>query len=188
MHESRRPARRVTAEPLRRPRRGGLPGPLSDAFRAALAPVVACGLALGGLTTWVALGRAGSPPRIEVTAGRVFLPFGENRETAAFFRIANPGGAQDLLVDITSSAVEGGIALSRHRTTDDGAAYREETDSVAVPAFEGLTMSPHGVDVTVRADAAWRSGSLVPFTLHFRHSGPKKVLAVVVRPGEGGAL
>jgi hypothetical protein len=53
---------------LRRPTRRRL----TDTLPAAIAPVVAFGLALGGLTTWVTAGRAGSPPRIAVSKGRVF--------------------------------------------------------------------------------------------------------------------
>ncbi|NGO12664.1 copper chaperone PCu(A)C [Streptomyces sp. HC44] len=158
---------------------------LTDSLLAALAPVAACSVALGGLTTWVGSGSAGIPARIEVTAGRVFLPYGDSRDTAAFFRISNSGDAEDRLVEVTSSALGGDIALSRHRTTGGGAAYGERVDSAAVPAHDVLTMTPHGLDVTVRAGAGWRAGDLVPFTLHFERSGRIKILAVVVRPGEG---
>ncbi|MGW0333682.1 copper chaperone PCu(A)C [Streptomyces sp. NPDC003011] len=168
-------------EPLWRPTRRRL----TDSLLAALAPVAVCGVALGGLTTWVGFGNAGSPARIEVTSGRVFLPYGNVRETAAFFRISNSGGAEDRLVDVTSSALDGAIALSRHRSSGGGAAYREPVDSAAVPARVGLTMSPHSLDVTVPARPGWHAGDLVPFTLHFQRGGPIKVVAVVVRPGEG---
>ena len=62
---------------------GARPPPATDTLLAALAPVAACGLALGGLSTWAAYGNAGSPARIAVTDGRVFLPSGDTRETAA---------------------------------------------------------------------------------------------------------
>ncbi|MGQ4428402.1 copper chaperone PCu(A)C, partial [Streptomyces violaceoruber] len=42
---------------------------------------------------------------------------------------------------------------------------------------------PLSSDVTVPAAARWQAGDLVPFTLHFEHSGRMEVLAVVVRPG-----
>jgi copper(I)-binding protein len=156
---------------------------LTDTLLAALAPVAACSVALGGLTTWVGSGGAGRPARIEVTSGRVFLPYGDSRDTAAFFRISNSGGAEDRLVAVTSSAVDG-MALSRHRTTAGGVAYRQPVGSAAVPAREGLVMSPHGVDVTVRARAGWHAGDLVPFTLRFQRSGRIKVVAVVVHPDD----
>ncbi|MFE0420488.1 copper chaperone PCu(A)C [Streptomyces tendae] len=156
---------------------------LTDTLLAALAPVAACSVALGGLTTWTASGNAGSPARIEATAGRVFLPFGDVRDTAAFFRIANSGDGDDRLLKVTSSAAGGAATLSRHRMTGSGAAYAQTVDSVAVPAGDSLAMSPHSVDVTVRAGAGWREGDLVPFTLHFERSGPVRTLAVVVRPG-----
>jgi copper(I)-binding protein len=158
---------------------------LTDTLLAALAPVAACSVALGGLTTWVGSGKAGSPARIEVTPGRVFLPYGDTRETAAFFEISNSGSADDRLVKVTSSAGSA-IALSRHRATTGGAAYRADVGSASVPAGGGLTMSPHGLDVTLRAEAGWQAGDIVPFTLHFERSGRIETIAVVVRPSTNG--
>ncbi|MFF3705140.1 copper chaperone PCu(A)C [Streptomyces phaeochromogenes] len=157
---------------------------LTDTLLTALAPVAACSVALGALTTWVAAGRAGDPARIEVTAGRVFLPYGDTRDTAAFFRITNSGDADDRLVRVSSPGVGGEVTLGRHRTTGGGAAYRDEVDSAAVPAHGSLTMSPHGLDVILHAGARWELGDPVPFTLHFRRSGPVTVEAVVVSPGD----
>lgn len=122
---------------------------LVDALLAALAPATACSLALGGLATWAAVGKAGSPARIAVSSGRVLLPYADGTETAAFFDIANIGGADDRLVKVTSSGTEGEIGLSRHRTTKSGAAYRSAVVSATVAAGSELAMSPHGLDVTV---------------------------------------
>jgi copper(I)-binding protein len=160
---------------------------LTDALLAALAPVVACGVVLGGLAVWVGSGNAGRPARVEVVgAGRVLLPYGDTRDTAAFFRISNPGDVDDRLVGVTSASGAGGdVELSRHRSAGGGAAYRETVVSAVVPARETLTMSPHGLAVTLRAGEGWRAGDRVPFTLDFRRSGRIEVVAVVVRPGEG---
>ncbi|WP_326758726.1 copper chaperone PCu(A)C [Streptomyces phaeochromogenes] len=157
---------------------------LTDTLLTALAPVAACSIALGALSTWVAAGRAGDPARIEVIAGRVFLPYGDTRDTAAFFRITNSGDADDRLVRVSSPGVGGEVTLGRHRTTGGGAAYRDEVDSAAVPAHGSLTMSPHGLDVILHAGERWELGDPVPFTLHFRRSGPVTVEAVVVSPGD----
>ncbi|MFD3926013.1 copper chaperone PCu(A)C [Streptomyces sp. NPDC058614] len=157
---------------------------LTDTLLAALAPVAVCSLALGGLTTWVGAGKAGSPARIVVSSGRVFLPYGDSTETAAFFDVSNPGGADDRLVEVTSSATGGEIGLSRHRTAGSGAASKEAMSSVLIPAGGELAMSPHGVDVILRPRAGWRAGDLVPFTLHFEHSGAIETIAVVVRPSD----
>ena len=157
---------------------------LTETLLTALAPVAACSVALGALTTWVVSGRAGEPARIEVTAGRVFLPYGDTRDTAAFFRITNSGDADDRLVRVESSGVGGEVTLGRHRTTGGGAAYRDPVDSVAVPAHGSLTMSPHGLDVILRAGPRWELGDPVRFTLHFRRGGPVAVEAVVVSPGD----
>lgn len=161
---------------------------LTDTLLVALAPVTVCGLALGGLTTWVGAGKAGGPARIAVTNGRVLLPYGETTETAAFFDIANTGDVDDRLVEVTSSGAGGDIALSRHRMIGSGAASREEVASAAVRAGGELSMSPKDLDVTLRAGADWQEGDLVPFTLRFEDSEPVKVLAVVVRPGDLGDL
>lgn len=158
---------------------------ITDGLLAALAPIAACGVALGGLTTWVGSGSAGSPARTAVTDGRVFLPYGDVRDTAAFFRITNAGGADDRLLKVTSSAVGGDMSLSRHRMTGGNAASARTVDSARVPAGGSLAMSPYGLDVTLRAEPGWRAGTYVPFTLHFEHAGRIEVRARVVRPGGG---
>ncbi|MEV7977595.1 copper chaperone PCu(A)C [Streptomyces sp. NPDC086519] len=157
---------------------------LRDGVLAALVPVAACTVALAGLTVWTGTGRAGSPPRMSVTEGRVLLPSAGGGETAAFFRIENTGGSADRLTRVTSRDVTGAVTLGRHRMNDGNAAYRATVDSVGIPAGGSVTMSPQGVDLAVPAPAGkWNSGDLVPFVLEFRHSGRVKVLAVAVRPG-----
>lgn len=96
----------------------------TDILLAALAPVAACSVALGGLTTWVGAGNAGTPARIDVDPGRVYLPDGDSRYTAAFFVIANSGNAEDRLTAVTSSAVLGEITVPRHSSIGSGAACR----------------------------------------------------------------
>ncbi|NEA38758.1 copper chaperone PCu(A)C [Streptomyces sp. SID11385] len=156
-------------------------------FRAPLAavgvPVLASGLALAGLGAWTASGRAGSPARVTVTKAYVYQPLGTTPETAAFFTLGNDGGSADLLTGLTSPDTTTSPLLSRHRMTTSGAAYRQPVDSVRVPAGDGLTMAPHGIDVTVRPKSAWRPGDEVSFTLRFAHGAPRTVHAVVVRPG-----
>ncbi|MEU6708424.1 copper chaperone PCu(A)C [Streptomyces wuyuanensis] len=156
---------------------------LAGALPAVLVPLAACSIALGGLTTWVGTGNAGSPARIDVVPGRVYLPFGDDRDTAAYFEIANPGGSPDRLTGATSPSARGEIALTRHRGTDAGAAYREAISSAAVPAGGAMSMSPHGVSLTLRPKTRWRAGDIVPMTLHFEHGGRIRTVAVVVGPG-----
>ncbi|MFG3028383.1 copper chaperone PCu(A)C [Streptomyces sp. NPDC048253] len=171
----------MTERATRRPSRRRL----TDTLLAALAPVAVCGLALGGLSTWTAYGNAGSPARIRVTDGKVFLPSAGVPETAAFFRVANSGGSADRLLRVTTAeAGAGSPRLSRHLMTGTGSASAQTVASVAVPARETLDMSPGGLDVIVPAKSGWQSGDLVAFTLHFEHGGAVKTLAVVVRPGQ----
>lgn len=160
-----------------------LAGPLQAVLVPVLVPLAACSIALGGLTTWVGTGNAGSPARIDVVPGRVSLPFGDGRDTAAYFEVANSGGSADRLTGATSPSARGEITLARHRGTDAGAAYREEISLAAVPAGGAMTMSPHGVSLTLRPKTRWRAGDVVPMTLHFEHGGPIRTFAVVVGPG-----
>ncbi|MFH8442130.1 copper chaperone PCu(A)C [Streptomyces sp. NPDC018026] len=159
---------------------------LTDTALAALAPVVACGVALGGLTVWTGAGGAGRPTvRIDVSYGRVFLPFGETTETSAYFDVTNTGDTDDRLVAVTYSGGEAG--LSRHFMTPSGAASKESLEAVGVSAGDSLSMSPHGVDVTLTARPGWRPGDLVRFTLRFERRGSVDALAVVTPPGAAPA-
>ncbi|MFF9570506.1 copper chaperone PCu(A)C [Streptomyces sp. NPDC014685] len=162
-----------------------VPARLRAPLAAVGVPVLACGLALAGLGAWATGGRAGSPPRVAVTRAYVFQPSGSTPETAAFLALTNDGGSADRLVEVTSPDTAAPPALSEHRMTSSGAAYRRPVDSVTVPAGEGLTMSPYGIDVTVRPKETWRPGTEVSFTLRFTHGKPLRVRAVVVRPGTG---
>ncbi|GFH37489.1 copper chaperone PCu(A)C [Streptomyces pacificus] len=155
---------------------------LVDALPAVLAPLAASAIALGGLTTWVGTGHAGSPARIDVVPGRVYLPYGDGRETAAYFDIANSGGSGDRLTGATSPSALGEITLTRHRVTEAGGAYRDSVASTAVPAGGELSMSPHGVSLTLLPKDGLQPGDIVPFTLRFEHRGPVSTVAVVVRP------
>lgn len=146
-------------------------------------PVLACGTALAGLGIWTANGHAGSPPHVAVTQAYVYRPTGPTPETAAFFTLTNDGGSADRLVDIASTDTVTPPRLSEHHMTSSGGAYRQPVGSVTVPAGDGLTMTPHGIDVTVRPKGAWQLGEEVSFTLRFAHREPLKILAVVVRPG-----
>lgn len=165
----------MTAHPWRPTRRR-----LADTLRAALAPATACCLALGALTAWTVSGKAGGPARIAVTEGRVLPSYGDGWDTAAFFRITNSGGSGDRLLKVTSSAAVGAPTLSRHRMTGGSAAYGQKVASADVPAGGRVAMSPHGLDVRLRAKTVWRAGDVVPFTLHFAHGGRIETRAKVV--------
>ncbi|MFJ4863630.1 copper chaperone PCu(A)C [Streptomyces sp. NPDC088748] len=125
--------------------------------------------------------RGRCPPQIAAGNGRVFLPYGKSRDTAAFFDITNIGGADDQLTGVTSPAVED-ARLSRHRSSGLGADTMGMTGSVRISAGGTLTMSPFDVSVMARTRTGWKAGDIVPFVLHFRHSPPVTVMTVVVRP------
>ncbi|MGW1106454.1 copper chaperone PCu(A)C [Streptomyces sp. NPDC002540] len=155
---------------------------LREGLVAALAPLTACCVALGGLTAWTATGAAGSPPRIEVGDGRVFVPYNSEGNTAAFFRIVNNSGVDDRLVAVTSVAVDSAM-LSRHARHDGGAGSMRMIGSAGVPAGRTLTMSANTVDVMLKLKGHRQVGETLPFVLHFRHSDPIETVAVMVRPG-----
>ncbi|MER7788788.1 copper chaperone PCu(A)C [Streptomyces sp. NPDC097640] len=155
---------------------------LAGAVRGALAPLVASAVALGGLTAWTATGGAGSPARLRITDGRVWLPYAGNEFTVAFFRVRNTGGADDRLVSVTSP-VTGRAMLSR--TVRRGATESMAmVDTAAVPARSGLTMSAGGLKAMVRVSTPLRLGEELPFVLRFRDSGRVTATARVVRLGD----
>ncbi|MFE9928855.1 copper chaperone PCu(A)C [Streptomyces sp. NPDC005533] len=154
---------------------------LREGLVAVLAPVTACLTALVGLTAWTTAGAAGTPARIEVGIGRVFLPYADRERTAAFFRITNTGGSGDQLVSVTSPVVES-VTLSRHGSAA-GADSLRMVPSAEVPAGSTLEMTPSTLDVMMTVRGRWQVGDALPFVLHFRNSGPVQAVAFVVRPG-----
>lgn len=170
-------SRRAAADGWRPTRRR-----LREAYLTAAVPLIACLVGLCGLTAWTRVGAAGTPPRIAVGDGRVFLPYAGRENTAAFFRISNLGGGDDQLVSVSSPAVEQAM-LSRHETNGSGADSMNMTGALDIPAGGVVEMSPFGVDVMVKVKERWQAGQVVPFVLHFRHSEPVETIAIVVRPG-----
>ncbi|MFE3656206.1 copper chaperone PCu(A)C [Streptomyces sp. NPDC059165] len=157
---------------------------MRDTLLAGLAPVTACVVALAGLTTWTSFGAAGTPPRIRVEGARIFLPYADRTETAAFFRITNDGGSDDRLLSVTSP-VTGTAMLSRHVSSGGGDGMRMVA-SARIPAETTLDMSPGGLDVmvTVPDGRLYRQvGESLPFTLRFRYGGAVDTAVMVVRPG-----
>ncbi|MFF8915609.1 copper chaperone PCu(A)C [Streptomyces sp. NPDC015032] len=140
---------------------------------------VASVLALGGLSGWTATGYAGSPARIEVQESRVLLPVIPGSSTNAYFRIVNTGGAPDRLRSVSSPSVAAGIELTEHRMNATSGAYRERTETISVPAYGEVGMSPFGTAVTLPAEETWRPGDRITFTLEFERTGRVTVDAVV---------
>ncbi|MFI1279821.1 copper chaperone PCu(A)C [Streptomyces sp. NPDC020858] len=156
---------------------------LPEGVVAVLAPLTACLTALVGLTAWTTAGGAGTPARIEVGIGQVFMPYADKQRTAAFFRITNTGGSGDQLLSVTSPAAEGAM-LSRHESAGGADSMRMVT-SAEIPAGSVVRMTPSTLDVMMTVKGRWQVGDAVPFVLHFRHSGPVQTVAFVVRPGSG---
>ncbi|MFF3733991.1 copper chaperone PCu(A)C [Streptomyces sp. NPDC002476] len=150
-----------------------------EAAGTGVAVAVAAVAAVGGLSAWTTAGYAGSPAKIEVREARVLLPVIPGRNTNAYFHIVNTGGAPDRLRSVTSPVAERGVELTAHRMNATNGAYRERTETVEVPAYGEVEMSPYGAAVTLPADEAWRPGDRITFTLDFVRTGRVTVDAVV---------
>ncbi|ARZ71210.1 hypothetical protein SMD11_5631 [Streptomyces albireticuli] len=164
-------------------RAGGRTALLAGAARAALVPLLASAVTLGGLGAWTLSGAAARPAAVTVDDARILLPFGAD-DTAAFFRIRNTGDVADELVDVEVPDA-GGTMLSR-TVVERGAGSMRMVPSVPVPAGRAVEMSPHGLDVMVVRPPRLRLGERLPVTLRFRESGAVRVEALVVRPGSDG--
>ena len=158
-------------------------GRLAAGARAALVPVAASALVLGGLTAWSAAGAAGQPSRVEITDAQVVKSDGDSFTTAAF-RIRNNGDADDELLSV-SSPDAARARLVRTRPGGSGSSTMNNLTTAVVPARTTLAMSPYGVDVLIDPRAALSAGQKMRFVLRFRRQGPVEATAVVVRPGSG---
>ncbi|MFI1971949.1 hypothetical protein BLA24_02250 [Streptomyces cinnamoneus] len=159
-------------------------GPAKDSLlrtaRAALVPLAAGAVALGGLTAWTASGAAGRPAAVTVEDASVLVPFGID-DTAAMVRLRNTGDADDELVGVDVPSA-GGAMLSR-TVVRNGAGSMRMVASATVPAHGTLEMSPHGLDIMVYRPPKVRVGDRLPFVLRFRKSGTVRGEALVVRAG-----
>ncbi|MFF3270745.1 copper chaperone PCu(A)C [Streptomyces chrestomyceticus] len=154
----------------------------SATLRSAAVPLLAGVLTLGCLTAWTVTGNAGTPPRLDVTDGRI-LTASNPEATAAFFTISNTGTTADELTGVTGPA---GLRAMVGRDVEvaEGAHRMEMAGVVPVPARGALRMAPTGLDVMVSPPPRLVPGDRLTFTLHFRHSGPVTAEAVAVRPGQ----
>ncbi|MET9413799.1 copper chaperone PCu(A)C [Streptomyces klenkii] len=157
-----------------------VPSALVSAGRAALVPVVAGAVALGGLCAWTASGAAPRPPAVKVEEARVLVPLGRD-DTAAFFRVRNTGDVDDELIGVEAPTA-GGAMLSR-TVVRKGAGHMEMVQSAPLPAGRTLEMTPHGLDVMVWAPPRMKPGDRLPVVLRFREAGTVRVEAEVVRAG-----
>ncbi|TDC24443.1 copper chaperone PCu(A)C [Streptomyces sp. 8K308] len=154
---------------------------LREGLRAAVAPLVACGLALTGLTAWTLSGQAGRLAELTVTDARVWTA-PNPAVTVAFFTVTNTGEGADELVAVTSPLSDD-IMLSRSAPATESAGTMEMLESVPIGPGEVLEMTPLTLDVMVRRPQHVAVGDQVPFTLHFRDSPSVTVRAEVMAPG-----
>ncbi|KNB49947.1 copper chaperone PCu(A)C [Streptomyces caatingaensis] len=152
--------------------------------KAALVPVAACAVTLGGLGAWTASGAAGRPAEVSVEDARVLVPFGTD-DTAAFVRIRNDGDGDDELLSV--EAPSAGRAMLSRTVVRAGAGTMRMLPSVPVPAHGTVEMSPHGTDIMISAPPRLRAGERLPLVLRFRESGTVRTEAVAVPAGSAAS-
>jgi copper(I)-binding protein len=152
------------------------------ALRAALVPLAAGALTLGGLGAWTASGAAGRPAQITASDARVLLPFGTD-DTAAFVRLRNDGDEDDRLLDVDVPSAD--RAMLSRTVTRNAVSHMEMVSSAVVRAHGSLAMSPHELDIMISRPPRLRLGDRLPLVLTFARSGAVRVTAEVVRPGTG---
>jgi copper(I)-binding protein len=150
-----------------------------SALRAALAPVAAAAVTLGGLALWAVSGHAGRPARVHVWSAWVMTPTAPR--TAAYFTLANTGDVADELLEVRSPAAA--MAMLGRQVERAGAERMAMGGTLTVPAHGTVRMTPFTVNVMLQPRTALPTGWIVPFTLVFRHSGTVHTNAEVVPPG-----
>ncbi len=109
----------------------------------------------------------------------------DKKATAAYFTIANSGGAHDALVAVASSIGPAEV----HSTSMDGGIMRmRKLDRLAIPKGATVKLEPGGTHVMLTGLVEpVKVGGNVDLTLRFEKSGERKV-AAAVRDSSGGLM
>jgi copper(I)-binding protein len=119
-------------------------------------------------------------PSISVDNAWVRATLPGQTSSAAYFVIANAGGA-DALVSVTSPAGD----ASLHSSSMEGGVMRmRPLERLEVPASSTVSLSPGGTHLMLMGlKAPLADGSSVPLELSFAKSGKKQVVATVRAAG-----
>lgn len=129
---------------------------------AAAATLVACSQEPAGDTE---AAEASGPPAVEVQDGWVRATPGGNDVTAAYFTLANTGGA-DRLIGAASDQLND-VQLHASRQDDAGVMRMEPLDGVDVPAGGAATFAPGGNHLMLFGAADLTLGDTVCIELDF---------------------
>lgn len=139
---------------------------------AALAAPVAVLAAGAGLLLWSGSDAEAHAAKLTVSGAYVREP-ANPAEAAAYFIIANSGGADDTLTAVTSSTGH----ASLHTTNGP---RMVTLSSAPVPAHGGLDFSPGGNHLMIDGPGPLKPGTTVRLTFTFAASAPITVSAPVI--------
>jgi periplasmic copper chaperone A len=121
-----------------------------------------------------------TPPSVSVDKAWARATLPGQTSSAAYFVIANEGGA-DALVSVTSPA---GNASLHSSSMEGGVMRMRPMERLEVPANSTVTLSPGGAHLMLTGlKAPLAAGSSVPLELSFARSGKKHVEATVRAAG-----
>lgn len=119
--------------------------------------------------------------RVAGAWARATLP--EQSASAVYLSISNVGGADDTLIDVTSST---GPAALHSTSMDSGIIRMRKVERLTIPARSTVRLEPAGAHLMLSGlDQPFDPGSTIDLTLRFQRSGERRI-AATVRAFEGG--
>ena len=144
---------------------------------AVLFTVAACSSGSGAASG--APATAATPATPTISDAWVRPPMGPDRPAAGYMTIANPGGAADALVSVSSPIA---TSVEIHETTPDasGMMAMRPVDSIDIPAGGSATLEPGGYHLMLMGVTQMPAvGETVELTLTFQKAGDVVVQAEV---------
>ncbi len=140
-------------------------------------------LAFVSLTVW-----AEDKPAVQVTDAWVRPTIGQSKASAAYMRITNEGGEDQVLTGASSPRVK---AVELHRTTmtpDGVMQMRKVEDGLTIPAGGSLALAQGGTHLMLfGVEGALKDGEVLTLTLEFAKSTPIEVaVPVATEPPSSG--
>jgi copper(I)-binding protein len=140
-------------------------------------------LAFVSLTVW-----AEDKPSIQVTDAWVRPTIGQSKASAAYMRIANEGGEDEVLMGASSPRVK---AVELHQTTmtpDGVMQMRKVENGLTIPAGGSLALAQGGTHLMLfGVEGALKDGEVLTLTLEFAGGGNIDVRVPVATRGPAAA-
>lgn len=132
--------------------------------------------------------RAADAGAIEISGAWSRPSIGKSTRSVAYLTIANTGGMDDRLLEVTG-AISDKVEL--HATIKDGDVMRMRPveNGVAVPAGDTVTFGPAGLHVMlIGLKKPLKEGERFPLTLLFEKAGEIKADVAVAKSAPGGSM